>query len=268
MIRLYIRTALRRIVKDRFLSFTHVFGLTVGLATLFLIGRYVGFFHARDDFHKRKDRIFAIHQTLHSNQSPSKDFKSTYNGVVPLFKREFSGIEAASRYITTAETLFTRQLPDGRLIISGGEGNNGSGVFGESPDFEIWNPYYLFKTARPVIQSLPAQAAHGATLSLGYSSSVPVSHVVIHRSGSQTHSFSYNQISVPVNFNSNNGSTVTFSVPNNANLLPPNYYMVFLMSQDGVPSVAKWVRIGCVSAEIFSDGLESGDTTAWSFTTP
>lgn len=71
--------------------------------------------------------------------------------------------------------------------------------------------------------------------SIEVSSTVSASHVIIHRSGSQTHSFAYNQISIPVNFDSNNGSTETFTIPNNPNLLPPSYYMVFLMSTDRVP---------------------------------
>ena len=153
-------------------------------------------------------------------------------------------------------------LPDGRVILSGGEGNGGPGVFGESPAFEIWNPYYLFQTARPVITSLPAQAAYGAQLTMSYSSTVSVSHVVIHRSGNQTHSFSYNQISHPVSLDSNNGSTATFTIPANSNLLPPSFYMVFLMSSDGVPSVAKWVQIGTVAEPLTTPGAPGLSPTA------
>ena len=160
-------------------------------------------------------------------------------------------------------------LPDGRVIIGGGEGNGGPGVFGESTSYEIWNPYYLFQTARPVINSLPAQAGYGSQLSMTFSSSVPVSHVVIHRSGNQTHSFAYNQISHPVNFDSLNDSTATFTIPSNPNLLPPSFYMVFLMSNDGVPSVAQWVQIGNgLDGSIFDDNFESGNTAAWGLTVP
>ncbi|MEM6795252.1 MAG: galactose oxidase-like domain-containing protein, partial [Acidobacteriota bacterium] len=163
----------------------------------------------------------------------------------------------------------TLLLPDGRVILSGGEGNNGPGIFGESPDYEIWSPYYLFRTPRPILSSLPAQAAYGGRVSLSYSSTVPVSHAVIHRSGSQTHSFSYNQISVPVSFDSSGGGAATFTVPDNPNLLPPNFYMVFLMSEDGVPSVARWIQIGAQGSElIFRDDLEAGNTSAWTSTVP
>ncbi len=127
---LFIKTAFRRIQRERFLSFTHIFGLTVGLATLFLIGRYVGYFHSRDDFHERKDRIFAIHHTLHTDEEGPKTFESTYSGVAPLFKVAFPEIEAASRFITTAEMLFTRQQSDGRLVKS-----NEHGTREVDPDF-------------------------------------------------------------------------------------------------------------------------------------
>ena len=155
----------------------------------------------------------------------------------------------------------TLLLPDARVIVSGGEGNGGPGMFGESAEYEIWNPYYLFKSARPVIVSLPASAEYGQQLTMSYTSAVGVSHAVIHRSGSQTHSFAYNQISVPVSFDSTTASTLTFSLPGNANLLPPGFYMVFLMNEDGVPSVARYLRIG--GGAVFSDGFESGDTSEW-----
>ncbi|MEM9410729.1 MAG: galactose oxidase-like domain-containing protein, partial [Planctomycetota bacterium] len=135
-------------------------------------------------------------------------------------------------------------LPDGRVICSGGVGNNGPGLFEESAQFEIWNPYYLYSTARPVINSMVSSANYGQQVSMSYSSSVPVSHVVIHRTGEQTHSFSYNQISERIALDSNGGGNLTFSIPSNSNVLPPCYYMVFLMSNDGVPSVAKWLQIG------------------------
>ena len=118
----------------------------------------------------------------------------------------------------------TLLLPDARVIVSGGEGQDGPGEFGESARYEIWNPYYLFRSPRPVIDSLPLEAGYGDQLTIGYSSSVSVSHVVIHRSGSQTHSFAYNQISVPVDFDSSDGSTATFTIPGNPSLLPPSYY--------------------------------------------
>ncbi|MEM7587423.1 MAG: galactose oxidase-like domain-containing protein [Acidobacteriota bacterium] len=139
-------------------------------------------------------------------------------------------------------------LPDARVLVSGGEGQGGPGLFGESAHFEIWNPYYLFKSARPVINALPAAANHGDQLTVSYTSEVPLSRAVIHRSGSGTHAFTYNQISVPVAFDSNSGGLAKLTLPNNPNVLPPGFYMVFLINRDGVPSVAKFLKIGLTPA--------------------
>ncbi|MEE8138770.1 MAG: hypothetical protein V3T81_07880 [Thermoanaerobaculia bacterium] len=43
--------------------------------------------------------------------------------------------------------------------------------------------------------------------------------------------------------------------------------MLFIVDDQGVPSVAPIVRIG-LGAEIFSDGFESGDTSGWSGSSP
>ncbi|MEM7310325.1 MAG: galactose oxidase-like domain-containing protein [Planctomycetota bacterium] len=156
-------------------------------------------------------------------------------------------------------------LPDARVLCSGGEGQKGPGLYEESAEFEIWNPYYLFKSPRPVITSAPAEAGYGQQVQLGYTSSVPVSHVVLHRSGSSTHSFNYNQISVPVDFDSVGAGTVSFTVPNNPNALPPGYYLAFLMNADGVPSVAPFVRIDEPSGPtLTATGLVAGGSATLS----
>ena len=39
------------------------------------------------------------------------------------------------------------------------------------------------------------------------------------------------------------GQGVTLAVPANSNVVPPGYYMLFLVNARGVPSVASWVRV-------------------------
>jgi hypothetical protein len=39
------------------------------------------------------------------------------------------------------------------------------------------------------------------------------------------------------------GSTLTITPPANANLSPPGHYMLFVVDANGVPSIAKIVRI-------------------------
>jgi NADPH-dependent ferric siderophore reductase len=40
-----------------------------------------------------------------------------------------------------------------------------------------------------------------------------------------------------------NGSTLTVTAPANANLAPPGHYLLFVVDANGVPSVARIVRI-------------------------
>jgi hypothetical protein len=40
-----------------------------------------------------------------------------------------------------------------------------------------------------------------------------------------------------------NGSTLTVTVPANPNLSPPGHYMLFVVDANGVPSIAKIIRI-------------------------
>lgn len=137
-------------------------------------------------------------------------------------------------------------LPDARVIVGGGDASsqNVTGLYNETGSYEIWSPYYLYSTARPVISEMPETSSYGQKITLTYSSEVAVDRVVINKSGSGTHGFTFNQISVPVTLEENTGTSASFTVSSNSNLLPPGYYMVFLMSTDNVPSVAKWIKIG------------------------
>ncbi|MCH7847867.1 MAG: DUF1929 domain-containing protein [Planctomycetes bacterium] len=57
-----------------------------------------------------------------------------------------------------------------------------------------------------------------------------------------THAFDQNQRYVPLTFTVI-GNNIEPDAPVNANDAPPGYYMLFLVSNDGVPSVAKYVRL-------------------------
>ena len=57
-----------------------------------------------------------------------------------------------------------------------------------------------------------------------------------------THAFNMNQRIVPLSFQAGSGSlNVTLSA--NANLMPPGYYMLFLVDTNGVPSVSTMLKV-------------------------
>jgi hypothetical protein len=129
-------------------------------------------------------------------------------------------------------------LPDGRLAVSG-SGNIAGAV--DQQSIEIYSPPYLFKGARPTIASAPSLARYGTTFNVQTPDATNIRAVNLVRLGADTHNFDQDQRFVPLTFTQAAGG-LDVQVPNNSNLIPPGYYMLFLVSNGGVPSVATYVR--------------------------
>lgn len=129
-------------------------------------------------------------------------------------------------------------LPDARVAVSG-SGNIAGGT--DQTNLEIYSPPYLFKGARPTITAAPALLKYGNSFFVQTPDGANIRAVNLIRLGAATHSFDQDQRFVPVTFSVVSGG-LQVDAPSNANLLPPGYYMLFLISNAGVPSVAKYVR--------------------------
>lgn len=127
-------------------------------------------------------------------------------------------------------------LPDGR-VLSAGQDYGPLARYGE-----IFSPPYLFRGPRPTITSAPSNVGPGAVLQLASPQAATIAKVVLIRGGSTTHQVDSDQRSIPLTFTVA-GETISAQVPVNRNLLPPGYYMLFVVDSDGVPSVAPWVHI-------------------------
>jgi hypothetical protein len=71
----------------------------------------------------------------------------------------------------------------------------------------------------------------------------PVTSAVLIRPAAVTHSSDPNQRSValPMTVNGNN---IGLNITTNPNMAPSGWYMLFVTNAAGVPSVAKWVKVG------------------------
>ncbi len=127
-------------------------------------------------------------------------------------------------------------LRDGRVLMTGGD----TGGYSE-PNAEIFSPPYLFQGARPTITSAPTSVSYGSSFMVQSPQAGSIQSVALMALGSVTHAFDQNQRRVPLAFTANAG-TLTVTAPANANLAPPGFYMLFLVS-NGVPSVAEFVRV-------------------------
>jgi hypothetical protein len=130
-------------------------------------------------------------------------------------------------------------LPDGRVLESGMGAD-----FGNVPDeksAEFFSPPYLFKGVRPTITSAPTEWTYGNTFTVATPDAASISKVVLIRTGAVTHFFDQNERFLPLNFQIGSGS-LTVTAPASANLAPPGYYMLFIVNNSGVPSVAPFVH--------------------------
>ncbi|GAA0953292.1 galactose oxidase-like domain-containing protein [Actinocorallia libanotica] len=130
-------------------------------------------------------------------------------------------------------------LPDGRVLASG---SNPISNFYETR-ISIYSPPYLFKGARPKIQSVSKKYwSYGGGYTFKTNRKIKTAWLM--RPGAVTHSSDPNQRAVAPEKLTVKGNTVKFKLTNNPNIAPPGWYMLFATDAQGVPSVAKWVHVG------------------------
>jgi Domain of unknown function (DUF1929)/Kelch motif len=128
-------------------------------------------------------------------------------------------------------------LPDGRVMSAGDDGYGGS----SNDTAEIYEPPYLFKGARPTIASAPDSVEHGDTFTV--ETSADATKAVLMAPAAVTHANDMSQRHVPLAATVAAPGTLTVSTPAAPELAPPSYYMLFVLNDAGVPSVAKFVRL-------------------------
>ncbi|MBK3666274.1 DUF1929 domain-containing protein [Bradyrhizobium diazoefficiens] len=136
-------------------------------------------------------------------------------------------------------------LPDGRVLSAGGGEYLPNGQPIDSKDVhtsaQIFSPPYLFRGARPQIEDAPAEAQAGSTLSLRFSGPAPVRASLV-KPGSVTHSMDTNQRFVEIACDVQ-GQHASITLPSDQSTCPPAIYMLFLLTADGIPSKARFIRI-------------------------
>ena len=129
-------------------------------------------------------------------------------------------------------------LPDATVWVAGGNPVRGT----YERHIEIYQPAYLFQSdgtpaARPSITNVPASVSYGNQFTLQTPDAASIGSVVLVRNGTVTHSFGMDQRMVGMSFTAGSGS-LTVTAPPNGNVAPPGYYMLFILNNSGVPSVA------------------------------
>lgn len=134
-------------------------------------------------------------------------------------------------------------LPDGRVLVGGG-GHPPNSVDGRPQyNFEIYSPPYLFRGPRPVIDAAPPIVSYNHTFSLETANAASIENVTWIRLGSVTHGFNENQRINHLAFTQVDNGLLHVTTPADPNLAPPGYYMLFILDENGVPSVAQFVQL-------------------------
>ncbi|MGH8527325.1 MAG: galactose oxidase-like domain-containing protein, partial [Gammaproteobacteria bacterium] len=133
-------------------------------------------------------------------------------------------------------------LPDATVWLAGGNPIRGQ----YEQRMEIYKPAYLFQpngtaAIRPSISSAPSVVSWGNPFTVQTPDSANIASVALVRNGAATHAFDMDQRLVGLSFTA--GSEVTVTAPPNGNIAPPGYYMLFILNNLGVPSVARFVQL-------------------------
>jgi hypothetical protein len=130
-------------------------------------------------------------------------------------------------------------LPDGRVMASG-----------SNPDrrmnelrIEIYRPPYLFKGKRPTISKIPKTILYGNEFEIETTDTGDIKSVALMRPSVTTHCVNTEQRYVGLEFTRKNSNLLSSNVTFNRNVIPPGYYMLFLLSQNDVPSIGHFTCI-------------------------
>ncbi|MFE5804818.1 galactose oxidase-like domain-containing protein [Streptomyces sp. NPDC056491] len=140
-------------------------------------------------------------------------------------------------------------LPDGRMMVTGDElqqiANDPDIKDGMDGSIELYEPAYLHRGPRPALDRVPAgDLGHDTAFQVTSSTPKDVKRAVLLAPTTVTHSVNTSQRHLDLRITGVHGSTVGLRTPPGAADAPPGYYMLFLLNAKGVPSTAKWLKLG------------------------
>jgi hypothetical protein len=162
---------------------------------------------------------------------------------------------ATNTWTTLAHMATPRQyhstavlLPDGRVVMAGG--GQGSGAIHDYSNYEIFSPPYKFLGPGPTVSEAPPWFSPGDQFLVETPDPDAIVKAALIRLAAATHGFDQNQRYVPLAFQTQTtdiqitGAVVNGQdVPFDHNVVPPGYYMLFLLNEDGVPSTGRYIRM-------------------------
>jgi hypothetical protein len=134
-------------------------------------------------------------------------------------------------------------LPDATVLLSEDDRTQTADAAAHHK-FQVYSPPYLFAGQRPTL-SAPADLIRGAPFGIRVSAAPgrKAASAVLVAPGAVTHGNDMHQRFIKLPVTMSEGSLIA-TVPASSALVPPGYYMLFVLDSSGVPSVASFVHIG------------------------
>ena len=133
-------------------------------------------------------------------------------------------------------------LPDGRVLSTGSGGGSGNT---SQFTYEIFSPPYLFKGLRPTITLAPNPIHYGVPFTVTTPNGASIRKVTLIRFASSTHASDMGERLNTLTFQAAaDGQSLTVTPPAAGKLAPPGPYMLFIINDKGVPSVAHTLLLG------------------------
>lgn len=132
-------------------------------------------------------------------------------------------------------------VPDGRVLTAGGPG--GPGGFDNQLNMEVFSPPYLFAGPRPTVTAAPSTVGHGDSITLTTPDEAEIASVSLLRPAAITHHTDAGARYIRLAITGRGGGQLVTQAPTSANVAPPGWYLLFVVSNRGVPSVGRFIQL-------------------------
>lgn len=151
---------------------------------------------------------------------------------------------AATASVTRLYHSVALLLPDGRVVTAGGNPERAQNEL----RLEVYSPPYMSKT-RPVIQSAPQKVKYGQSFQIQTPQAQNINKVNLIKPMATTHGLDTEQRLVGVKITSRTSTSLNvailpeFTSNVQKNIAPAGWYMLSILDNSRVPSVAKWIQL-------------------------
>jgi hypothetical protein len=130
-------------------------------------------------------------------------------------------------------------LPDGRVLSMGS--NPGEKQIERT--IEVFSPPYLFRGKRPLILRNPENIHHGKSFHIDVDTAQAITRVVLMRPEVVTHVTNTDQRLLELEIKTTGNNTLEVAGPPTPSHMPRGWCLLFVLDQDGVPSIGKFVKV-------------------------